>query len=87
MNTATQRTSHIPGLFEPPALRLRAALPARQRTAPGPVMHDFLVTNPRPDLSDDAPTSEAPADHCERRRCIEPDSIFWSPETHAGDAA
>ena len=44
-------------------------------------MHDFLVPNLRPDLTG------GPAEREQRRRFIEPDSIFWSPESDAGDAA
>jgi hypothetical protein len=65
-------------------IRQRADLPAL-RGIPAAAPHDFLVPNLRPDLTD------APAQPRERQaespRFIEPDSIFWSPEAEAGDAA
>lgn len=82
MNTTTIGASHIPGLFETQPLRLRAELPALPR-APY-ATHDFLVPNPRPDLTGDVPAQPARA---ERRSYIEPDSMFWHPEAQADDAA
>ena len=81
MNTHPIGASPIHGLFEPPALRHRAELPALTRAPSRPAMHDFLVPNLRPDLTG------GPAEREQRRRFIEPDSIFWSPESDAGDAA
>lgn len=83
MNTTTIGASHIPGLFERQTFRHRAELPAL-RAIPHEAMHDFLVPNPRPDLTDEP---AAQPEYGERRHFIEPDSIFWSPESQAGDAA
>ena len=68
-------------LFQPQAFRLRAEFPALARVSARPAMHDFLVPNLRPDLVGDAAERE------ERHPFIEPDSMFWSPESDAGDAA
>lgn len=81
MNTHAIGASHTHRLFEPQALRLRAELPAVTSTPSHTAMHDFLVPNLRPDLTGDARERE------QRRRFIEPDSIFWSPASDTDDAA
>ena len=47
-------------------------------------MHDFLVPVLWPDLS---PQPEPQAERIEGGRFLDPDSMFWSPESHGGDAA
>jgi len=80
MKTYATDARPFPDLTQPPARRLRPELPAVSAA------HDFLVPNPRPDLTR-APALAAPAAREERRRFIEPDSIFWCPVSHDGDAA
>lgn len=70
MQTAHLDATPLPRRSETPALRLLGAPTAR---------HDFLVPNPRPDLSEPVAALAAPA----RRRAFDPDSMFW----HPGDAA
>jgi hypothetical protein len=84
MKTPTTEAASILGLFEPAPLRLGAALPSLPRTHSIAAMHDFLVPVLRPDLS---ALTEPPPDRIERSRFIDPDSMFWSPEAHGGDAA
>ena len=83
MNTDPLGASHR-RRFVPPTRRLRAEGPALTgapaRTAP----HDFLVPNPRPDLSG-APCARPP--HAGHPDFADPDSMFWTPEAHTGDAA
>ncbi len=90
MNTTTTTgATRIPGSFETQPIRLRAELPALPRSAYAPA-HDFLVPNPRPDLSGATEASAAlpaQADFTRRPRLIEPDSIFWSPAAQSSDAA
>ena len=86
MNTDPTGASPLHRRPEPPPLRLRGewSVPV---SAPSPAAeHDFLVPNPRPDLTA-GPALAARLEHVERRSVIEPDSIFWCPESHAGDAA
>lgn len=65
-------------------IRQRADLPAL-RGIPTTATHDFLVPNLRPDLTAESTRPRARPQPTER--FIEPDSIFWSPEAEAGDAA
>ena len=81
MKTDPTGASPIHRRPEAPAFRLRAEFPALT----GAARHDFLVPNPRPDLTGSAPAARPQRQ--DRRPFIEPDSIFWCPETHAGDAA
>lgn len=64
----------------PHATRLRAEFPVV--TAPRhDAQHDFLVPNPRPDLTPAVATSVTHA------RFVEADSIFWRPPSWDDDAA
>lgn len=65
-------------------IRRRADLPAL-RGIPDTAHHDFLVTNLCPDLI--AEPTHPREQALEQPRFVEPDSIFWSPEAEAGDAA
>ncbi|MCX6954084.1 MAG: hypothetical protein NTV51_18190 [Verrucomicrobia bacterium] len=67
-----------------PTHRLPAEFPAWSQPPQLAALHDFLVPNPRPDLAAEPPAQPRPR---ARRRYDEPDSMFWSPESHAGDAA
>jgi hypothetical protein len=86
MKTAILETTDLHHRIEIPALRFRAELPALPGL-PAPIApHDFLVPNPRPDLClDDG--AFAGTEPRTARYDFEPDSIFWSPESDAGDAA
>jgi hypothetical protein len=70
MKNAQLETTPLPHRSETPALRLVGAPTAR---------HDFLVPNPRPDLSEPVAAVAGSA----RRNAFDPDSMFWNP----GDAA
>ncbi len=72
MHNAQLDTTPLPRRSETPALRLLGA-PAAE--------HDFLVPNPRPDLSELVAALAAPAPA--RQVAFDPDSMFW----HPGDAA
>ncbi len=86
MKPTTHEAALIPGMFASPGLRLPAEPPALTDEPALAPIHDFLVPNPRPDLSRDDESLALPT-----RRALHhdfgPDSIFWSPESGAGDAA
>ena len=84
MNNDPLGANHNRRRFEPPALRLRAEWPALTGAPARTAQHDFLVPNPRPDLSAAPCARPQPA---ERPCFADPDSMFWNPESHAGDAA
>lgn len=86
MKPTTHEAALIPGMFASPSLRLSAESPALTDETALAAMHDFLVPNPRPDLSRDGDAFACPTRRT-RRHDFEPDSIFWSPESDAGDAA
>jgi|GEM_PF-2988430 len=73
-----------PGSFEPPPLRFRAEWPTRPRIPLDTALHDFLVPVLWSELS---PQPEPPSERSEHRRCLDPDSMFWSPASHRGDTA
>ena len=81
MNPPAVRASHLPEIFQPPTLRLRAELPALTAPCAEVTAHDFLVPILRPEFLSDS------LDCAEDRPFIEPDSIFWSPDAQTGDAA
>lgn len=85
MNTDPVGTNHHRRRrFEPPPLRLHAEWAAFTGAPSGAAQHDFLVPNPRPDLSVAPCARPQPA---ERPDFADPDSMFWTPASHAGDAA
>jgi hypothetical protein len=84
MKTPTIEAAWIPNRSEPTPLRLRADSPARLRSSSGAARHDFLV----PILWPEFDTGNEPRpEHTDHRRFPDPDSMFWSPTLHGGDAA
>ena len=83
MHTDPLGASHSRRRFESPTLRLRAEWPALSAAPARTARHDFLVPNPRPDLSVVPCPRPQPA---ERPDFADPDSMFWTPASHAGAA-
>lgn len=86
MKSTHHKAALIPGLFASPGPRLHAEWPALTDEPALAALHDFLVPNLRPDLSCDDDPFAPPARRASRHD-FEFDSIFWNPESDAGDAA